>query len=121
MAFNAAGRDALDRTRRDPALSAALLRAEARKRKLGGQVRTIDALARAEGVAATYAARVLRTAFLAPDLKRAILDGGQPSKLTLQALITKDLPLNWRAERELFLRWHTFAVQGLITASSIPD
>jgi len=105
VALNAAGGDAIDRPRRDPALSAALVRAEAWKRKLlAGEVGTVDELARAEGVAPTYAARLLRTAFLAPDLKRAILDGRQPSKLTLQAIMTKTVPLDWRAQRDLFGR-----------------
>jgi DNA invertase Pin-like site-specific DNA recombinase len=104
VALNARGGDAIDWPRRDPALSAALVRAEAWKRKLlTGEVGTVDELARAEGVAATYAARLLRTAFLAPDLKRAILDGRQPSKLTLQAIMTTALPLDWRGQRDLFV------------------
>lgn len=103
VSLNSAGLHAVEKSERDPALSAALIRAEAWKRKLlAGEVGTVEEIARAEGVGATYAARVLRTAFLAPDLKRAILDGRQPAKLSLQAIITGALPLGWREQRELF-------------------
>jgi hypothetical protein len=40
-----------------------------------GVHRTIEDLARAKGVNATYASRILRPALLAPDLVGAILDG----------------------------------------------
>ena len=41
---------------------------------------------------AYYASRLLRVAFLAPDLKRAILEGRQPAAMNLQAIMTRDLP-----------------------------
>lgn len=47
-------------------------------------------------------ARLIRIAFLAPDLKRAILDGVQPEGLTLQAVMTRELPLAWDAQRRLY-------------------
>ena len=37
---------------------------------------TLEDLARAKGVNATYASRVLRVTLLAPDIVEAILDGG---------------------------------------------
>ncbi len=43
----------------------------------------------------TYRRRLLRLAFLAPDLQRAILDGRQPQGLTLSKLMELDLPLDW--------------------------
>ena len=46
----------------------------------------------------------MRVAFLAPDLKRAILEGSQPPGLTLQAVITRDVPLAWKAQREQYCR-----------------
>jgi hypothetical protein len=44
----------------------------------------------------------MRVAFLAPDLKRAILDGIQPGGLSLQKLLTHDMPLAWQLQRELY-------------------
>jgi hypothetical protein len=105
MAFNASGAGAIDRPQLDAALSSALIRAEAWKRQLfAGEVATIDELARSEQVNPTYAARVMRVAFLAPDLKRAILEGRQPLRLTLQAVITRDVPLAWQAQRDQYCR-----------------
>lgn len=103
VAIHPNGAAALERPRLDPALSSALVRAEAWKRQLlNGQVATLDDLAKAENLNPTYAARVLRIAFLAPDLKGAILDGRQPPGLTLQAVITRAVPLSWRDQRALF-------------------
>jgi DNA invertase Pin-like site-specific DNA recombinase len=105
VALNSAGGDALLRVRHDAALSTSLLRSEAWKRRLLlGKAATIEDLARQEGVTASYVTRVLRVAFLAPDLKRAILDGAQPGGLTLQRVLTQDMPLDWRRQRELYRR-----------------
>ena len=48
------------------------------------------------------ARRILRLAFLAPDLQRAILEGRQPRDLTLAHLIEGDIPLLWSEQRRLF-------------------
>lgn len=45
--------------------------------------------------ASSYRRRLLRLAFLAPDLQRAILEGRQPPGLTLAALMAMELPLGW--------------------------
>lgn len=72
----------------DPALSSALVRAEAWKRQLyTSQAGSLAEIAEAEGVTVRYAARILRVAYLAPDLKRAILDGTQSERLTLETLV----------------------------------
>lgn len=87
----------------DGALSAALVRAEAWKRKLmTGEEATLAAIARKEGMTDGYAARLIRVAFLAPDLKRAILDGTQKEAMSLQALMTCDMPLAWAEQRRLY-------------------
>lgn len=49
-----------------------------------------------------YGRRLLRLAFLAPDLQRAILEGTQPTDLTLDHLIGTPLPSDWSAQRQLF-------------------
>ena len=48
--------------------------------------------------------RLVRTAFLAPDLQRAVLEGMQPQSLTLERLMRSDLPLDWDEQRRLFAR-----------------
>jgi DNA invertase Pin-like site-specific DNA recombinase len=46
--------------------------------------------------------RLIRLAFLAPDLQRAILAGEQPERLTLARLLDGDLPLSWAGQRRMF-------------------
>lgn len=97
------GQPAIAKDQVDPALLAALIRGEAWKRRLlAGEIKNIEALANEEGVGQTYASRVLRTAFLAPDLKRTILNGSQPRGLILQRIVTGDLPIAWEDQRRLF-------------------
>ena len=91
------GKPAIEEKRTDAVLVKSLVRAEAWKRALlTGEVSTIQTIAAQEGVQAAYAARVLRLAFLKPALKRAILDGRQPSTLTLQRVMDRGLPILWR-------------------------
>ncbi|MEO0419067.1 MAG: recombinase family protein [Pseudomonadota bacterium] len=47
-----------------------------------------------------YDRAILRLAFLAPDIQRAILDGRQPRHLNLEALRKLDIPLAWSAQRK---------------------
>ncbi|MBX9616619.1 MAG: recombinase family protein, partial [Caulobacteraceae bacterium] len=103
VAIGPDGQPAIRTTRTDPALGAALIRAEAWKRQLlSGEVASLREIARAENVTPAYARRVIRTAFLAPDLKAAILDGRQPSGLTLEALSRSEMPLDWDDQRALY-------------------
>jgi hypothetical protein len=46
--------------------------------------------------------KLLRLAFLAPDIQSAILAGTQPSGITLARLIERELPLSWEVQRQLF-------------------
>ena len=46
--------------------------------------------------------KLLRLAFLAPDIQSAILAGTQPSEITLARLIERELPLSWEVQRQLF-------------------
>ena len=45
--------------------------------------------------------RLVRLAFLAPDLQRAILAGTQPPGLTLARLLEQEMPLDWTAQRQM--------------------
>jgi hypothetical protein len=82
----------------------ALIKAIARaytwhERLLSGEATSLRAIAREHGVMPRYVRRILRCAFLAPDLVEAILDGRQPPELTLNQLC-KNLPVDWGAQRE---------------------
>ena len=60
---------------------------------------SLDELARARGTRDSYVRRLLRLAFLAPDIQNAILDGRQPIGINLQALMQIDIPLGWDEQR----------------------
>lgn len=51
-----------------------------------------------------YDRRLLRLAFLAPELQRDILAGHQPRQLTLEKLMHQDIPLDWRQQRSALSR-----------------
>jgi hypothetical protein len=85
--------------RTDCTLVKALARAFRWKGMLeSGEFATIADLAEHERIAAPYLTRTLRLAFLAPDLVEAILDGRQPSNLTLE-MLRKPLPTGWSEQR----------------------
>ena len=93
----------LKRTTINKPLYGALVRAEGWKRRLmAGDVANVQALAKEDGATATFITRLIRVAFLAPDLKRAVIEGRQPLALTLQTIMTRDLPTSWLAQRTMF-------------------
>ncbi len=86
--------------------NAALIKAVARAhvwyaRLLSGEATSLRALAREHGVMPRYIRRILRCAFLAPDLVETILQGHQPPALTLAGLC-HTLPLDWAEQRKEF-------------------
>jgi hypothetical protein len=79
----------------DNTIIKALARAFRWKRILeSGEFTTIAELAAKEGLAVSYLARVLRMAQLAPDIVEAILEGRQPSEMTLTVLL-EPFPMEW--------------------------
>ena len=61
---------------------------------------TLKDLAREENITASYASRIVRLTFLAPDIVAAILAGKQPPELTANKLMADTrLPLDWRGQR----------------------
>ena len=52
--------------------------------------------------ATLYERRLVRLAFLAPDLQAAILEGRQPSHLKLEQLIERPIPISWDEQRRIF-------------------
>ena len=65
-----------------------------------GVYATLEDLARAKGVNATYVSRVLRLTLLAPEIVEAILDGRQPAEMQLDDLL-KRFPLAWECSARL--------------------
>jgi hypothetical protein len=92
---------ALER-RQDLTLIKAVARAFRWRRMLeSGRFATINELAAAEKINASYVSRLLRLTLLAPDIVEAILDGRQPAALQMDALL-KPMPLEWAAQRAAF-------------------
>ena len=87
----------------DPVLVRLLVRAHAiRARLLQDPSLTLKEIATEEGVCDPYVSRLVRLAFLAPDIVTAILSGRHPPQLTANRLMDDTrLPLDWRAQREL--------------------
>ena len=63
-----------------------------------GRYTTIDELARAEKINASYVSRILRLTLLAPDIVEAILDGRQAPVTSLPTL-TEPFPVGWDQQR----------------------
>jgi hypothetical protein len=66
-----------------------------------GRCRNIEELGKREGVTTSFASRILRLNSLAPDIKRAILDGTQPKTLRVIDLMPA-FPEEWDEQRKLF-------------------
>jgi len=97
------GASAMVRPTVNATLVKALARAESYRTKLAApSAPTINDLAAREGVTGNYVRRLVRLAFLAPDLKRRILDGRQPESLSLETIMRADVPYCWRAQRQWF-------------------
>ena len=83
----------------DSTLVKALARAfRWRRMPESGRYATIDELAAAEKINASYVSRILRLTLLAPDIVEAILDGRQPAGMTLPALM-EPFPVEWEIQR----------------------
>ncbi|MFZ2029277.1 MAG: recombinase family protein [Vitreimonas sp.] len=90
-------------TKIDRSLTRAVVMARAWVKRLeSGEPDSIKGLARAEGMCVLHTAKLLPLAFLAPDLVAQILEGRQPRTLTLTALISEPLPLDWTGQRARF-------------------
>ncbi len=83
-----------------------LLKAVARARSwsddlLSGRVRSVDELARREGVEGRSVRRLIRLGVLSPRIVEAIVEGRQPPDLTVITLTRRiDLPLLWSAQEQ---------------------
>ena len=66
-----------------------------------GEFRSISDLARNLDVDNSYVVRILKLTTLAPDIIEAILNGEEPSGLSLAQLI-RTFPMDWERQRALF-------------------
>ena len=66
-----------------------------------GEVHSISDLARTLDVDNSYVVRILKLTTLAPDIIEAILNGEEPSGLSLAQLI-RTFPMDWEQQRALF-------------------
>ena len=67
-----------------------------------GVYNTIEDLAAAEMINPSYVSRVTRTAFLAPAIVEAIMDGRHPAHLTMKDLL-EPFPAEWGEQHKRFM------------------
>ena len=86
----------------DPALIKAIARGRAWFEELAtGRARSLQQLAKRDGLSRRYIRRLVDLAFLSPELIETILQGGQPVELTATRLTELDLPLDWTEQHKL--------------------
>lgn len=69
---------------------------------VSGRVTSLSAIGRREGLSLSRVSNIMELAFLAPDLKSAIIKGEHPIGLTSSALQNAcPLPLSWEAQRRV--------------------
>ncbi len=87
----------------DPVLANIIARAyDWQQRLQQGEATSIREIAEAEKLTPSYVTRILRLAFLAPDIIEAILKGRQPVEITTKdLLLCHSLPMDWSAQRKL--------------------
>ena len=87
-------------THPSPCLIKAVARAHVWYERIArGQVTGIRSIAKRAGIDERYVGRILRCAFLAPDIVDAIVKGRQPPNITLHDLLS-DLPSDWVKQRQ---------------------
>ena len=91
-----------DRSSRcDPALIKAIARGRAWFEELAtGRARSLNELARRDGISRRYIRRLVGLAFLSPQLVETILQGRQSVALTATWLTELDLPLDWTEQHK---------------------
>ncbi len=86
----------------DPTLIKALARGHAWFGELAtGRARSLQELAKRDGISRRYIRRLVGLAFLSPRLVEAILKGKQPVELTATRLSELDLPSDWTEQHRL--------------------
>ena len=96
------GHDAVQHHQVDLSLLKALVRAVAWAQRIQTGDASFDQIVEEERVNKTYAQRLIRLAFLAPEIKRNILEGHSLGDVTLTRLLQGAIPLAWADQRRLF-------------------
>ena len=65
--------------------------------------KTINELTKAHGISSTMIWKRISLAFLSPKLIAEIIGGTTIQELTIEMLISKDVPLDWEEQEALFL------------------
>ncbi len=95
-----------DHDRSAGAVDLPLLKAVARAHRwfdeLGtGKAKSFAQIAAREGLAVRYVGRLIRRAFLAPDIVESMMRGRQSMNLTAEALTRRvEIPFEWRSQKE---------------------
>lgn len=91
------------RAKRDPALIRGLQQAHQLARAMGWRAGdgSLDDIRIVQPTSA-YERKLVRIAFLAPDIQRSILDGTQAPTLTLARLLHEPIPTDWADQRRAF-------------------
>ncbi len=85
----------------DPSLIKLIVKAHRLHEKLMTENLGIGDIAASQGVHHSYVSRLIRLAFLSPEITEANLYGRQPLGLTAAKLMqVSRLPLDWRAQRQ---------------------
>jgi len=64
--------------------------------------KSLNELAREDSCSRPYVSSLIRLAYLAPEITRAIANGTQPAQLTVADLMSRDIPLDWAEQRRSF-------------------
>jgi len=97
-----AGTSGTQPRRIDQALILALARASSWMRALRqGEFVDTEEIAQRFGFSDAHVRRLLRLAYLAPDIVEAIIEGRQPRALTVKLLL-RGIPLDWADQRAAF-------------------
>ena len=69
---------------------------------VSGEAKSLREIAAREGVTHRFVGKIIRLAFLAPEILEGIAEGSQPPELSTE-LLTKhlDLPLDWDDQKRL--------------------
>ena len=85
----------------DPGMVRLLAKAhQVQRRLMTSQHASLKAFAAEEGMTGSYITRLVRLAWLAPDLTHAILHGRHPPEMTaLKLMQSGPLPIDWQEQR----------------------